>query len=394
MAATVALCSCSHDDGDGEEQIGDKTILVYMPWSGNLTSYFWKNISDMKKAYDTYADDDEQMVVFICTSGTKAVMFNIDDYTGNDSKSLAQYTQVDNPAFTTASGIAGIVSQMKRMAPARKYAMTVGCHGLGWVHVSTFNSSKVRAKGKAPVAYHWEDNGEGVPTRFFGGTKSEYQVDITTFAQALSDTGTKLQFLLFDDCYMASLEAAYDLRNVTDYIIACPTEVMNAGMPYSDIGRYLLGAPDYEQVCNSFIDFYSSYSYNGINYSYGTISVTRTSELDALAAIAKEINSRYEFNASQLSDVQPMCGYSPHLFYDYGDYVAHYCDDEALLQQFNEQMERVVPYKGHTERFPSNANGYWHTVAINTYSGITTSEPSQSSMADDVNTTAWYADTH
>lgn len=390
----MTLCSCSHGDDDGDEQLGDKTILVYMPWAGDLTSYFWTNISDMKEAYDTYAGDKEKMVVFICTSGTKAVMFDIEDYTGHDSQSLAQYTQVDNPAFTTASGIADILSQMKQMAPAHKYAMTIGCHGLGWVHVSSYTSSKARAKSKASVAYHWENNDGGAPTRFFGGKTSSYWVDITTLAQALNDTGTKLQFLLFDDCYMASLEAAYDLRDVTDYLIACPTEVMIAGMPYSQMGRYLFGVPDYEQVCNSFINFYSSYTYNGKDYPYGTISVTRTSELSDLAAIVKEINSRYQFNASQLSDVQPMCGYSPHLFYDYGDYVAHYCDDESLLQQFNEQMERVVPYKAHTDRFPSNANGYWHTVAITAYSGITTSEPSQNSLAADVNTTAWYTDTH
>lgn len=45
----------------------------------------------------------------------------------------------------------------------------------------------------------------------------------------------KMEYILFDDCYMSSLEAAYDLRHVTRHLIACPTEIMAYGMPYSHI---------------------------------------------------------------------------------------------------------------------------------------------------------------
>lgn len=44
-----------------------------------------------------------------------------------------------------------------------------------------------------------------------------------------------MEYILFDDCYMSSLEAAYDLRHVTRHLIACPTEIMAYGMPYSHI---------------------------------------------------------------------------------------------------------------------------------------------------------------
>ena len=58
-------------------------------------------------------------------------------------------------------------------------------------------------------------------TRYFGGVTSDDQTDISTLADAISDAGLKMEFILFDDCYMSSVEVAYDLRHVTGHIIAC-----------------------------------------------------------------------------------------------------------------------------------------------------------------------------
>ena len=42
---------------------------------------------------------------------------------------------------------------------------------------------------------------------------------ISTLADAISDAGLEMEFILFDDCYMSSVEVAYDLRHVTGHII-------------------------------------------------------------------------------------------------------------------------------------------------------------------------------
>jgi len=393
VAVMLFAVACSHDNGDDTETEYDKTLLMYLPWSGDsnaLTSFFWTNIDDMKKAYDQYATAKERVIVFICTSGTKAVMFDIADYTGHDEQSLEKYWQIDNPQFTTVEGIATIINRMKAMAEADTYAMTIGCHGLGWLPVSSSKQSKKGVKESENQVYHWSNKSQdGMVTRYFGGTSAEYKVDIATFADALSASDTKLQFLLFDDCYMSSVEVAYDLRDVADYLIACPTEVMGAGMPYARIGRYLLGAPDYDKVCTAFYDYYSDYG----NYSYGTIAVTKCSELDALAEVAKRINDTYQFDADLLGELQRMDGYSPILFYDYGDYVAHLCTDQSLLQAFNEQLAKTVPYKANTARYYSAISG--KSYPIHSYSGITTSEPSTNSLAQrSIAATGWYKATH
>lgn len=92
LSPLFVLTSCHGDDGaDADIAETNNTLLMYMPWTGDkntLTSYFWTNISDMKKAYSSSGmSGSQQVVVFISTSGTDGYMFNISDYRGHDSAS-------------------------------------------------------------------------------------------------------------------------------------------------------------------------------------------------------------------------------------------------------------------------------------------------------------------
>lgn len=399
----LAMTSCHDDDDDSETStVKSHTLLMYMPWSGDknaLTSYFWGNISDMKSACDKYGTDDVQVVVFICTSGTEGYMFPIGDYKGYNSTALASYQRISSPQLTSSDGIAAILSSMMSMAPARNYAMTIGCHGMGWLPPTATATVKKAASTVETFVPYWENAVSGGQiTRYFGGTSAKYQTSTATLAEAIGLTGVKMDFILFDDCYMSSIEAAYDLRHAANFIIACPTEVMGKGMPYATIGRYLLSTPDYDAVCKGFVSYYSSTS-----YPLGTIGVTDCEQLDSLANIVREINSSNTFDTANRSNLQRMDGYTPAIFYDYGDYVASLCADSALLARFNAQLNRTIPYKGHTGWFPTMSRcsgsvyvdeGIWK-VKINAYSGTTTSEPSVSSLVvDSYKATEWYKATH
>ena len=50
-----------------------------------------------------------------------------------------------------------------------------------------------------------------------------------------------MNYILFDDCYMSTVEVAYDLREVTNYLIASTSEMMAYGMPYHKILKYIIG---------------------------------------------------------------------------------------------------------------------------------------------------------
>lgn len=377
------LASCSQSgDEPAEDVVNEKTLIIYMPWSSNLTNYFYQNINDMESCIAEMGGlHNERVIVFISTSSTDASLFEIKYENGRCRRiSIKPYT---NPAFTTESGITQILEDAMTYAPAKRYSMIIGCHGMGWLPV---NASRAM---RSPEKLHWDYT--DVPlTRYFGGTTREFQTDISTLSAAIGNTGVKMEYILFDDCYMSSIEVAYELKNVTGYLIASTCEVMAYGMPYATMGRHLLGTPDYKAVCDDFHEFYSNYS-----VPCGTLSVTDLSQIDEMASLMKEINNNFSFDDDQRAELQNLDGYSPTIFYDFGDYVDLLLEQNGapsdMKTKFEMRLARLVPYKTNTPQFYTATRG---PIKIKTYSGITTSDPSISQRASEKKNTKWCYATH
>lgn len=362
-----------------------QTLLFYMPWSTDLLGYFEQNIADFETAVKSNILKNNRLIIFISTSPTKGEMFELKYRKGNCERvALKNYTE---STLTTAGWITSMLNDVKSFAPANRYAMIIGSHGMGWIPVA---SPKARSGFREKE--YWA-NEAAVKTRYFGGQTSQFQTDVTTLAQGIASAGMKMDYIMFDDCYMSTIEVAYDLKNVTDHLIASPNEVMIYGFPYHTTGKYLIGDVDYERICQGFYDFYSNYS-----TPCGTITVTKCAELDDLAVIMKQINQQFSFDPALLDNLQRMDGYTPARFLDYGDYVAKLCPDAALLATFRAQLERVVPsnYRKHTPTFYSMSwnSGHGGEITIDTFSGVTVSDPSISPTTILKDETSWYKATH
>ncbi len=341
-----------------------------MPYSGPSSSLYYnflQNLDDMETAITEMGGlKTTRIIVFLSTSETESKLIEIRYDKGECTRNVLKvYGTYDH---TSREGIANILKDVKHYTPAPTYAIITGCHGEGWL-------PKLRDNDKL---------------KYFGGGISKYQIDIDDFAGALSDAGIHAQFLLFDDCYLSCVEVAYSLRNVTDYLIASTSEVMNYGMPYHKILKYLVGDnPDYNQVCNDFLTFYSSYT-----YPYGTLGVTDCRNMDAMAAMMKEINATHEYSTETNSELQDLDGghSEPTRYFDFGDYVRHLCgNDEATYDRYNILLKQLVPYKVNTPSFYSGRDG--SVTPIKTFSGITVSDPSidAKAMASKMNTLWWKA---
>lgn len=73
-------------------------------------------------------------------------------------------------------------------------------------------------------------------TRYFGELTREFQTDVSTLARVITGAGIKMEYILFDDCYMSSVEVAYELKEATRFLIASTSEMMAYGMPYATVG--------------------------------------------------------------------------------------------------------------------------------------------------------------
>ncbi|MCD8072060.1 MAG: Clostripain family protein, partial [Alistipes sp.] len=167
--------SCSEEPLPSPPKVVERTVFMYLPWSGNLINYFYENINDFEKAIAGGILGNERFVVYLCTSASEATLFEIVYKNGKtERQTLKSYTH-ETPVYTTAQGITSILNDVVQIAPAGKYGMTIGCHGMGWIPVGTAGRALAHGEG---VKEFWEAE---VPlTRWFGGTSSQYQPDITT----------------------------------------------------------------------------------------------------------------------------------------------------------------------------------------------------------------------
>ena len=401
----VVGVSCSNGDSpDGPDvpvtPVG-QTVFMFFPWSNSLLSDFRRTVEDMQTVVAQRSMKDERIMVFMATSEREAVLFELKKQNGRClTDTLRRYS--DRP-FTSRQWLTSLFSEVMTLAPASRYGMVVGCHGLAWVPVQGQRNAQKRLGSQERIdeednlykkeridkegndLMHFEVQGP-VTTRFIGGTYPETQIETTNLADAMADAGLHTEYILFDACYMSSVEVAYELKDVTHYLIASPTEVLSYGFPYITMGKHLLGTPNYKGIVDSFISFYSSY-----NLPYGTVAVTDCTQLDALAAIAQQINAAA---AEQLvpNGVQIMDGYSPTLFYDLGHLMSLKDAGTVLTAAFAEQLEKTVPYKGHTGQYFTTLKDA--PVDIKHYSGLNTSQGSLNHMADRLSETAWYKATN
>ena len=410
--------SCSNGDSpDGPDvpvtPVG-QTVFMFFPWSNSPLSDFRRTVEDMQTVVAERSMKDERIMVFMATSEREAVLFELKKQNGRClTDTLRHYG--DRP-FTSRQWLTSLFSEVMTLAPASRYGMVVGCHGLAWVPVQgqrnarkrlgsqerideednlykeerldkegLYKEERIDKEGEPNDLMHFEVQGP-VTTRFIGGTYPETQIETTDLADAMADAGFHTEYILFDACYMSSVEVAYELKDVTHYLIASPTEVLSYGFPYITMGKHLLGTPNYKGIADSFISFYSSY-----NLPYGTVAVTDCTQLDALAAIAQQINAAA---AEQLvpNGVQIMDGYSPTLFYDLGHLMSLKDAGTVLTAAFAEQLDKTVPYKGHTDQYFTALKDA--PVDIKHYSGLNTSQGSLNHMADRLSETAWHKATN
>ena len=389
--ATLFIVGCQEDvpaPYPVPKNLPNKTIFVYMPWSaarnnetGSLYNNFLQNIKDIEAAIESEKGlGRNKLMVFIATSANNAVLIEV-KYAANgrcQRDTLQHFDSHNMPAYTTANGLASLLSKVKVEAPAKQYALIVGCHGTGWL----FSEGKSRAR-----------------TRYFGGSDHYFQTNIPTLAAAIEQAKMPMQFVMFDDCYMSNIEVAYEMRHATNYLIGCCSEIMAYGMPYKNIWKHLTQPkPNYKEVVNEFHNFYSNYK-----WPYGNIGVTDCSKVEEVAARMKTINAATANNAKLIDweDIQRLDGYTKTIFFDMGDYVNKLCntpETQSMAREMQTALAQLVPYKSTTKYiYTALEQLNTQTIFVNAYSGITISDPTQSDFENALTTkreTGWWKATH
>lgn len=371
-----------------------QTIMVYFVGT-QLSRFFETNISKMLSALNGNIQQKSRVVVIFSNSTTDATLYELryDEMLGKAVKEKVKELSLPTPY--NASLFERNIRELKELAPAEKYALVIGSHGHGWTpkNFTATSSSHLMKMGFGDLSLLWQKP-EGALTRHIGDNGYTVQYDICEIAEGIVANNIKLEYLLFDSCYMGNIESAYELRNATKYIIGSPCEIMGAGFPYAKVMPYMLagGGTSYnlDKICSEYVEHYRNDKSVGINSA--CIALTNTAELEALATTVKAVNSASTKSDFSLYNVQTYDGISSahnpvHIFYDLKDLVEQSCADKEVVKAFNAQIAKTVTSLYHTDRFYSAYDGKYHDV--NYYSGITTSAMVDFCRAE-WQQTAWY----
>lgn len=313
------------------------------------------------------------------------------------------------PLIVTQEDMTNYLKQMIELAPADSYGLVIGTHGCGWIPIDAPGLNEA----SAPVRHQLSPNylgtvaqsnqqgfvGEGYHPNF--GTSVPEGVsnmfDTDELATILTGTGVKFEYTIYDVCLMANIEALYDLRHTSKYVVASVCEILGEGFPYQTVIPFLLSENgrgfDLDGVCQAFNTYYDD------EYGCsGSISLIDCSQIDDLATITKRIIAESQNNLPDIeenSQKAALQGYDGNqIFYDFGQYINQLCIDESQKAEFNSQLGRTVVSKYTLKKFYSGIGwGGYYNINPDYYSGLSTTMPSPKYRQEYLQT-AWYKATH
>ncbi len=393
LLAAALLLAPACEKTPAQEDIATPHTLIFYFTGTQLSYYFYRNISAAKEALRQNIKGNSRVVCFFQHNDkTKADLIELVYSDGACvEKVLATY---DLPQQMDEEHLSYFFNEIIRSAPAETYGLVMAGHALAWIPIDASPDRAARrasAKGSPAPAEEdfWRKAPSDIVTRHFGEKYSDThsnRFDIGTLSSALTSTGVKFDYILFDACFMANIESVYDLRDNAGYIIGAPCEILGDGFPYQNTLPCLLRnggrSHDLPQACKTFHDQYAS------KYGYsGSVALIDCVQIDALAAIVKKINAGAKKDYDR-DEIQTFEGQSRHVFYDLGDYVDKMCGDPALKAEFDAQMARTVPCKYTLGSFWSNYGTESGIYPITAFSGLSTSAPA-SVYRDSYAETAW-----
>lgn len=354
--ALLLLCACEKEEEPQVPLVAGRTVLVYFAADNNLSGSVEGDIAAMEEGLLHTDMHNGNLLVYVDKKGQSPQLLRLVQEGDSIRRELIEEYAIDH-ASATAERLHQVLQQVTDTYPSDRYGLVLWSHGTAWLPFDYKNY-----------------------LRLFGTDTGNHFMSVNDLTAALSDY--HFDFLLFDACYMASLEVAYALRHCTDYLIASPTEVLADGFPYQLFMQDLF-TPEANvvDIATQFYTYYQS--------SYGTVSVTKTEELADLATACRAIflgKSEEELFAvpeQELQIMEYLTG-NVHALYDCADYVRQLATDSQYAE-FQSCLDRAVIYKATTPK-SAYAYAYGTYLPINRFSGLSIYVP-QAELAE---LNSWY----
>ncbi|GHV30357.1 clostripain [Bacteroidia bacterium] len=306
-----------------------------------------KKIEILRENWDKNTDGN--LLVYSDAGGNAALIhLYYNPQKGNVADTIITYPDENSASPQT---LTRVLNDVKNYRPANSYGLVVLSHATGWL------PAEMSKPTPALRSIIWDT----------GTSEANNYMELTAFAEAIP---YRLDFIIFDACFMGAVEVAYELKDKADYIVASPAEVVSPGFVYSTMAQRLFQPqPDLTAVARDFYEYFNNQS--GL-YRSATVSVVKTAELENLKTLFQGIAGQAR-NDTGFQDLQCFGYGSQKIYFDLGDCIQKFAPEK--YNDFQTALDRCVLYKAATDSYYSA--GVATLKPIHTFCGLSVYVPQE-----------------
>ena len=377
-----------HPESEDEDNRLTRSVLVYMVAENSLSrgSFQEQDLEEITSSVDEIPEDCRLLIYVDDTDLPR--LYSVDKTKQTNTRVIKEWHEELNSC--DPANLSEIMNAVVTLCPSKSYGLIFWSHGNAWLPGERSTAPQRRSIGI--------DNGHN------GYENTGAKMEISQLREALTDI-PKLDFLMFDACFMQTIEVAWDLRDVTHYLIASPAEIPNPGAPYHNIIPPMFSTKaDVEGIIDQYYHYYADsavYIRQEYSFTHGAVlSVVDCTQLDALQAATMKMVERY--GSSELDNglasilrYYPLSSSVYPEYYDMKAYMRHLITSPGDWNEWLAVFDAAVPYRRATDHwFTSYSGRYMYIGNKENYGGISMFVPQPEAYFDDLlkkfKATSWY----
>ena len=380
-----------------------RTVLVYQAAQNSLGTqrYNQQDSTEMANGIQ-YLKSDERLLLFIDDAQLPRLYEMRQGYA---APKLIKRWETDLNSADPAT-VTEVLRLVKTQFPSDDYGLVLWSHATGWVpsgksvqnaqrnaaptqglttpSTSALSTLARPSTSPRPLTFGVDVGADGNMSRDLAALGAmPDEIGTAELANAIAASGLRPRYILFDCCQMQGVEAAYDLRNVTDYIAGSPMAIDASGGFYTDLMKTGLFSEDIRELGPSYMAAYEKqFTTPSTSDDFGAVfSIIRTDRLEPLAKVMAEVMPKAlpstidEAGFWRMDSVQAYAPYTATYFwrpeyYDLGDAMRRHLAP-ADYARVKAELDQLVIYRGSTDVFWVGP-GYYDYFSIDrqNYSGI------------------------
>lgn len=352
----LMVVACSKNEEPELPQL-TRSVLVYMSAQNTLLGNVDNDVIEMLSAVSSMGDND-RLVLFLDDNNRSRFYEITKDTKGNSLYNLTPAYQYENNLNSaTPEDFDRVLNYFFQNYKAETYGLVMWSHGSGWINARSTNN-RVSKRSFAV------DTDQGATTR----------MNITDMGVVMYKY-PKFEYILFDACFMQTVEVAYELRSIAKYIIGSPAEIPGRGAPYDLLLPVLFRKASAGYLAQGIVNTYGHY-YNDSNAIGGVVfSAIKTDELDGFVDVMSVMFDKYSFmdpTNTKYADCQNYYDYAWNRMADVAFLAPDEFDIKGIMQccitnpsdyaKWEVAFNKLVPY--------NNFGQAWWTAYMHAYISI------------------------